>query len=72
MSRPKIPYALVAEEIVAALDAGTTQREVAERLGYSQAWVNRIARWYLAEIGETRWWVRERPHDRSGLIARGD
>ena len=47
-------YLAIGEEILAALDAGATQREVAEELGYSQTWVGQIVRWYLAEIGETR------------------
>jgi hypothetical protein len=38
----------IGDEIVQALDAGATQREVAEKLGRSQAWVNRVARWYLS------------------------
>ena len=50
-------YLAIGEEILAALDAGATQREVAEELGYSQTWVGQIVRWYLAEIGETRWYI---------------
>jgi hypothetical protein len=45
------------EAIVAALDEGATQREVAKELGHSQAWVNRLARWYLEQHGESRWYL---------------
>jgi hypothetical protein len=50
----------IGDEIVQALDAGATQREVAEKLGRSQAWVNRVARWYLRETEQTRWWLSAR------------
>jgi len=46
----------IADEIIAALDQGASQREVAAKLGRSQSWVNTVARSYLRESGQTRWW----------------
>jgi hypothetical protein len=49
-------YFVIGAAIVGALE-GATQREVAKELGYSQAWVNMVARFYLTQIGETRWYL---------------
>jgi hypothetical protein len=54
----------IGEAIIAALDDGASQREVAAELGRSQTWVNRVARWWLKEQGETRWWSCEMRHKR--------
>jgi predicted XRE-type DNA-binding protein len=48
----------IGEAIVAALDDGLSQREVARELGKSQPFVSKVARWWLESVGETRWWQK--------------
>ena len=57
MRRHPAEWLVLGASIVAALDEGATQREVAKSLGRSQTWVNRVARWYLAQRGESRWYL---------------
>jgi hypothetical protein len=61
MSRRRHPmeWFEIGEAIVAALDDGMTQREVARELGKSQPFVSKVARWWLSSVGETRWYMRD-------------
>ncbi len=52
----------IGEAVVAALDSGLSQREVARELGRSQPWVSKVARWWLRQVGETRWYIRAESH----------
>ncbi len=58
MKRHPMEWFEIGEAIVAALDDGLSQREVAAELGRSQAWVSKVARWWLQSVGETRWWQK--------------